>query len=123
MIRRHRFAVLLAVVALALGACSRNDAKESDVVNAMTDAKLTQTQAKCIGNGIDDAFSDDQKLYNQVASASSVDDLPEGTEGTIQDVLDDCLGETPDSSDDSTTTTEAGAGGGADTTATTASGG
>jgi hypothetical protein len=116
--RRHRFAVLLVVLALALGACGRNDAKESDVVNAMTDAKLTQKQADCIGKGINDLFGDDQKLYNKVAAASSIEDLPEGTEPKIQGVLDDCLGETADSSGDSTTTTEAGAG----TTTTTAPG-
>jgi hypothetical protein len=119
MIRRHRFAVLLAVVVLALGACSRNDAKESDVVNAMTDANLTDKQADCIGKGINDAFSDDQKLYNKVASAANIEDLPEGTEPKIQKVLDDCLDETPDSSD----TTAAGAGDATSTTATTAAGG
>jgi hypothetical protein len=121
MIRRHRFAVLLVVLALALGACSRNDAKESDVVNAMTDAGLTDDQADCIGKGIDDAFGDDQKLYNQVASATDVSDLPDGTEDTIQGVLDDCLGENPDSSGGSTSTTEAGDA--TSTTATTTSGG
>ena len=119
MIRRHRFAVLLAVLVLTLGACGRNDAKESDVVNAMTDAKLTDKQASCIGKGINDAFGDDQKLYNKVAAAANIEDLPDGTEATIQKVLDDCLGETPDSTGDSTGTTEAGAG----TTTTTAAGG
>jgi hypothetical protein len=121
MIRRHRFAVLLAVLALTLGACSRNDAKESDVVNAMTDARLTDKQAECIGKGINDAFSDDQKLYNQVAAAASIDDLPKGTEDTIQGVLDDCLGETPDTGD-STSTTEAGTADDTSTTDTTAGG-
>ncbi len=119
MIRRHRFAVLLAVLALALGACGRNDAKQSDVVNAMTDANLTDKQADCIGKGINDAFSSDQKLYNKVAAATDIKDLPDGTETKIQKVLDDCLGPA-DGTGDSTSTTEAGTG---DATSTTAAGG
>jgi hypothetical protein len=121
MIRRHRFAVLLAVPVLALGACSQNDAKESDVVSAMTDANLTDDQANCIGAGINDAFSDDQDLYNKVAGAADIEDLPEGTEDTIQGVLDECLGETPDDTGDSTSSTSEGDA--TSTTATTASSG
>jgi hypothetical protein len=125
MIRRHRLTALASVLALALalGACSQNDAKESDVVNAMTDANLNEEQADCIGEGINDAFSDNQDLYNDVAGAADIEDLPEGTESTIQEVLDECLGETPTSEGDTTSTTTAGADAGDTTTTTAASGG
>ena len=119
LIRRHRFVALLAVVALACSACANRNAKESDVVNAMTDAKLNKTQANCIGKGIDKAFGDDQKLFNQVAAASKVSDLPAGTEPKIQQVLDDCLGaqnRTTTTQSGDTTTTSGG------TTTTTAGG-
>jgi hypothetical protein len=118
MIRRHRLLVLIAVVALAVTGCSRNDAKESDVVNAMHDAGLSDAQSTCIGNGLDAAFGDDQDLFNKVASATSVDDLPDGTEKQITAVLDDCLKEGGSSS----SSTSEGGDGGSTTTATTESG-
>ncbi len=103
MTSRLRFAALAAVAALAFSACSKNDAKESDVVNAMTDAGLDDEQAKCIGQGIDEAFGDDQELYNEVAAAVDTNDFPEGTQDTIEGILDDCM--------------SGGAGGTSDTTA------
>jgi hypothetical protein len=119
MIRRHRrLLALTAVVVLAVTGCSRNDAKESDVVNAMHDAGLTDEQSTCIGNGLDAAFGDDQDLFNKVASASSVDDLPDGTEKQITTVLDDCLQEGGSTS----SSTSEGGDGGSSTTATTESG-
>jgi len=113
MTRRLRFAALAAVAALAFGACSNNDAKESDVVSAMEDAGLDDAQAECIGQGIDEAFGDDQDLYNDVASAIDTDDFPEGTEDQINDVLDECLGE----GDDTSSTTAADEAESSDTTA------
>ena len=101
MTRRLRFAELAAAVALALSACANNDAKESDVVNAMEDAGLDTEQAECIGAGVDDAFGDDQDLYNDVASAIDTEAFPEGTEDQINDILDECLGD----GDDTTSTT------------------
>jgi hypothetical protein len=93
MTRRLRFAALAAVAALAFAGCANNDAKRSDVVNAMLDAGLDPEQAECIGDGIDAAYSDDQALYNDVAAAMDTDDFPEGTEDEINDVLSECLGE------------------------------
>lgn len=111
MTRRLRFAALAAVAALAFSACSNNDAKESDVVNAMTDAGLDDEQAECIGQGIDDAFGDDQDLYNDVAAAVDTDEFPEGTQETIEGILDECLGddasESTGAEDDTTETTTA----------------
>ena len=93
MTRPVRSVALAAVAVLAFSACASNDAKRSDVVNAMLDAGLDQEQADCIGDGIDEAFGDDQDLYNDVAAAVDTDEFPEGTEDQINAVLDDCLGE------------------------------
>jgi hypothetical protein len=122
MTRRLRFAALAAVVALAVSACANNDAKESDVVNAMEDAGLDADQAECVGAGMADEFGDDQDLFNDIASAVDTDEFPEGDEadypdGTrpvIEDILAECIeGEAPasdadagDEGDDATSTTE-----------------
>lgn len=114
MIRRPRIAALAAVAALAVAGCANNDAKESDVVDAMLDAGLSQDEADCIGNGIDDAFGNDQDLYNDVAAASDPEELAElpGDAGEqVNTVLDDCLGGSAAGSADD---------GGAETTETTA---
>lgn len=116
MTRRSRFAALVAVVALAAAGCSNNDAKESDVVGAMEDAGLSTDQAECVGAAMQDEFGGDQDLFNDVASANDIDDLPEGTESTITSILDDCVAgegsgsgstDTTEAGDDSTSTTEA----------------
>jgi hypothetical protein len=111
MTRRSRFAALVAVVALAAAGCSNNDAKESDVVGAMEDAGLSTDQAECVGAAMQDEFGGDQDLFNEVASAENIDDLPEGTESTITSILDDCVAgegstDTTEAGDDSTSTTE-----------------
>jgi hypothetical protein len=127
MTRRSRIAALIAVVALAAAAgCSNNDANEGDVVSAMEDAGLTTDQAECVGARMQDEFGNNQDLFNDVAGASDIDELPEDTEPTIRTILDDCLAgegvdDTTDTTeaggDESTDTTEAG-----DTTTTTAAG-
>jgi len=118
MTRRSRIAALVAVVALAAAGCSNNDAKESDVVGAMEDAGLTTEQSRCIGERMQDEFGDDQDLYNEVASADNVDDLPDDTEPAIRTILDDCLADEGSGDDTETTdTTVAG-----DATTTTAAG-
>ena len=121
MTRRLRLAALAAVAALAITGCASNDAKRSDVVNAMTDAGLDQEQADCIGDGIDAEFSDDQDLYNDVASAIDTEDFPEGTEDEITRVLDECLDGDGTSAGGDTTDTTAAEGSG-DTTETTTGG-
>jgi hypothetical protein len=116
MLRRHRrFAALVAIVALTLSACSRNDAKRSDVVDAMTDAKLSQEQANCVGDGFEKEFGDNQDLFNKVAAATDPEDLPDDTESTVKSILDQCVGG-GSSSSGSTDTTAAGG----DATTTTA---
>ena len=125
MTRRSRFAALAAVAALAVAGCANNDAKRSDIVNAMTDADLDDAQADCIADGIYDEYGDDQDTLNDIASASEPSDFPGDSQEVIDGVLDDCLGSSPSSggSSDSTDTTEAGETGTDETTTTTAAGG
>lgn len=118
MTRRTRFAALVAIAALALGACTSNDAKRSDVVDAMLDAGLDEPEAECVGDGFEEAFGDDQELFNDVAAATDTDDFPGGTEDTIRGILDQCVD--GEGSGDTTTT---GTGETGDTTTTTAAGG
>lgn len=119
MTRRTRFAALVAIAALALGACTSNDAKRSDVVDAMLDAGLDETQAECVGDGFEEAFGNDQTLFNEVAAAANTDDFPDGTEDTIREILDRCV----DGEGSGGTTTTAGSGETGETTTTTAAGG
>lgn len=91
MIRRLRFVALTAAVALTLSACADNDAKESDVVNAMQDAGLPTDQAECIGAAVDDAFGDDQGLYNDIAATAEPDELPPAAQEELEAILDDCI--------------------------------
>lgn len=119
MTRRTRFAALVAIAALALGACTSNDAKRSDVVDAMLDAGLDETQAECVGDGFEEAFGNDQKLFNEVAAAANTDDFPDGTEDTIREILDQCV----DGEGSGGTTTTTGSGETGETTTTTAAGG
>jgi hypothetical protein len=113
MIRRPRIAALAAaaVVALAVTGCANNDAKESDVVDAMLDAGLSQDEAECIGTRIDDAFGDNQDLYNDVASAADGDELaelPDDAGQQVDGILADCLGSgSGEGAGDTTDTTEA----------------
>lgn len=91
MTRRLRFVALTAAVALTLSACADNDAKESDVVNAMQDAGLPTDQAECIGAAVDDAFGDDQGLYNDIAGTAEPDEFPPAAQEEIDGILDDCI--------------------------------
>jgi hypothetical protein len=91
MIRRLRFVALTAAVALTFSACADNDAKESDVVNAMQDAGLPTDQAECIGAAVDDAFGDDQSLYNDIAGTADPAEFPPAAQDELEAILDDCI--------------------------------
>jgi hypothetical protein len=120
MIRRHRVLALAVLAGLTLSACASNDAKRSDVVDAMTDAGLDQEQADCVGDAFEEEFGNDQDLFNDVAGASEPEDLPGDTEQTVKSVLDDCVGDSDagdEGSSDSTDTTES-----SESTTTTAEG-
>ncbi|HEX6425809.1 MAG TPA: hypothetical protein VFZ79_20125 [Acidimicrobiales bacterium] len=115
MTRRSRFVAITLVAVFGLAACANNDAKESDVVNAMRDAGLDPEQAECIGAGFEDAFGDDQELFNEVAGAAGPDDLPGETGDTVEAIFEDCGLEPVDGGGD-TDTTDADDGADADTT-------
>ena len=117
MTRRRPLFALAAILVLTLSACGRNDAKESDVVSAMTDAGLTQKQAECVGKGFQQEFGDHQDTFNKVARATSPDDFPEGTEEPIRQILDQCVNGSGSGSDSTDTTSTTGAD---ETTSTTA---
>jgi hypothetical protein len=88
----------------------------------MTDVGLSPEQARCVGNGLTDEL--DQGQLNDLASATSPDDYPEGTTETVDSVLEECVGESSsttegtgsDSSDTSDTTAESDASATTDTT-------
>jgi hypothetical protein len=105
MTRRQRIAALAAIAALTVAACTNNDAKRSDVVDAMTDAGLSDDQAECVGDGIDEAFGNNQDVYNDLAAASDPEEFPEGTEETVRSVLDACV-DGSGSGDETSETTE-----------------
>jgi len=118
MTRRSRFVAITLVAVLGLAACANNDAKESDVVNAMRDAGLNQDDAACVGAGFEEAFGDDQELFNEVAGAAEPEDLPGDSRETVEAIFEDCgIGDTgtadADAADDAdagtTETTEDGA--------------
>jgi hypothetical protein len=103
---RRIAAALIAVLALSLAACASNDAKRSDVVSAMTDAGLSDEQAECIGDGFDDAFTQDE--LNEIGGASELDELDDELRAEVDAVLEKCVGGSGDggeTQDGSTTET------------------
>jgi hypothetical protein len=118
MFRRLRLAGLPIAAALLLAGCPSNDAKASDVVNAMEDAGLDEDEATCIGEGFDAEFGDDQDLFNDLAAADDPEDFPEGTEEAVTSIIEECTSESAagdgdggegdggDAESDATTTTE-----------------
>jgi hypothetical protein len=90
--RRRHIATLAAGAALALGlaGCTNNDAKRSDVVDAMTDSGLDDEQATCIGDAFEEEF--DQDTLNDLASADAPEDFPSGTSDRVNEILADCTG-------------------------------
>ena len=111
MTRPRRLAVLAAIVAIALPACSSQDAKVSDLVDAMEDAGLSRSQADCVGDGFEDAdFSQEQ--LNDIAKAEKPEDYPGDTGDQIRQILETCTSESSSSSTtestESTTSTTGG---------------
>jgi hypothetical protein len=86
----RRIAALVAVTALGLSACSSNDADAGDIEEAMLDAGLSQDEASCMAQQLDDEL--DQGQLNDLAAASAPDEFPEGLEDTVADAVDECVG-------------------------------
>jgi hypothetical protein len=89
MFRRRRFAALAAIAALSLAACANGDAKRSEVVDAMTDAGLSEEQAECVGDRFEAEF--DQEQMNELGGADQPDQYPRGTEDQVEAILDECI--------------------------------
>jgi hypothetical protein len=83
--------IVVALAALAVSGCSSNDAKRSDVVDAMTDAGLSREEAACVGDAFEDEFNQDQ--LNDLGAASSPEDFPADTRDTVDSILSDCVDE------------------------------
>jgi hypothetical protein len=109
MTRPRRLAILAALAALALPACTSQDADVSDLVEALEDADLDSDQARCVGNRFEDEFSQEQ--LNEIRDAETPEDYPGDTGDQIRSILEECTGESTTTSTteaDATTTTTAG---------------
>ena len=118
----RRIVAIVALAVLALSACSSNDAKESDIRDAMTDAGLSDTDADCVASEMMSEF--DQGQLNDIASATDPDDFPEGRPRPIDSILDNCVegagGDTSDTTGTDASDTTDDTGDSSETTATTA---
>jgi hypothetical protein len=104
MTRPRRLAVLAAIVAIALPACSSQDAEVNDVVEAMEDAGLSQSEADCVGDGFEAAdFTQDD--LNEIAEAETPEDYPGDTGDQIREILETCANESSSSTTESDSTT------------------
>jgi hypothetical protein len=120
MSRTGRYATVTALAALVLGACASNDADRGDVVDALTEAGVPDSQAECAGDRFEEQFNQDQ--LNDIAEADEPDNIPEGLWTEVEAILSECIGgeEPADEGTDTTESTESGES--TETTDTTASG-
>jgi hypothetical protein len=116
----RRIVAIVALAALAFTACSNNDAKESDIRDAMTDVGLPDSQADCVSSQLFDEL--DQDELNDLASATDPDDFDEETSQTVDSVLNECVIEADTSDSTDTTGTDGTESDGGDTTETTGDG-
>jgi hypothetical protein len=113
----RRIVAIVALAALAFTACSSNDAKESDIRDAMTDVGLPGNQADCVASKLVDEL--DQDELNDLASATDPDEFDEQTSQTVDSVLNECVVDADTSDTTGTDSTESDGG---DTTDTTGDG-
>jgi hypothetical protein len=97
----RRIAALVAVTALAVSACSSNDADREDVEEAMRDVGLPDDQASCIAERLDEELDQDQ--LNDLAGAADPDEFTEEGADAVTAAVDECV----DGSTESSDTTEA----------------
>jgi hypothetical protein len=89
MTRRRRIAVLAAVTALALSACTNQDADINDVRDALEEADISREQVRDCTNAFDDAgFSQDE--LNDIQNADTLDDLEGDLGDQVRTLLEDC---------------------------------
>jgi hypothetical protein len=122
-IRTGRNATLIAVAALLLGACTSSDADRGDVVDALVEAGVPESQAEDCGDRFtqgEDRFTQDE--LNDIASADDPGDVSEALWQRVESILSECISgeggettESTESTDGETTETT-----GEETTTTTA---
>ena len=110
-------AASLLAAALALGACSQQNASASDVEDVLIDAGATKDQAKCTSTKIADKLDQDQ--LNDLAKSDTAKDIPNSIEEIITPILDECLSEGGGSTDETTSTTAEGDSSSTESTTTT----
>ena len=102
----RRIAALVAVTALAVSACSSNDADREDVEEAMRDVGLPDDQASCIAERLDEELDQDQ--LNDLAGAADPDEFTEEGADAVTAAVDECVDGSTESSDTAEATGEGG---------------
>ena len=102
----RRIAALVAVTALAVSACSSNDADREDVEEAMRDVGLPDDQASCIAERLDEELDQDQ--LNDLAGAADPDEFTEEGADAVTAAVDECVDGSTESSDTTEATGEGG---------------
>ncbi len=88
-----RFATTIAALTLVMGmsGCTPADADKADLVKALKEDGVSDTEAKCIADALfDDKYADDQKTLNEIASAEDESDLPKEVRDAIDDAIAAC---------------------------------
>jgi hypothetical protein len=85
----RRIAAIVAVTALAMSACSSNDADREDIEEAMRDAGLPDEQAGCIAERLDEELDQDQ--LNDLAGAADPDEFSEDGADAVSAAVDECV--------------------------------
>jgi hypothetical protein len=93
----RRIAAIVAVTALAMSACSSNDADREDIEEAMRDAGLPDEQAGCIAERLDEELDQDQ--LNDLAGAADPDEFSEDGADAVSAAVDECVDGSTESSD------------------------
>jgi hypothetical protein len=106
MSRTRRYATVTALAAALLGACANNDADRGDVVDALTEAGVPESQARCAGRGFEDEFNQDE--LNEIAEADQPDQIDQDLRERSNAILQECLtgdpGDTGGSGDETEST-------------------
>jgi hypothetical protein len=123
MSRTGRYATVTALAALVLGACASNDADRGDVVDALTEAGVPDSQAECAGDRFEEQFTQDE--LNDIADIESTEDIPNDQEelwAEVDTILSECIGGEEPADEGTETTESTESGDSTETTDTTASG-
>jgi hypothetical protein len=91
MTRRRRIAVLAAVAALSMSACTNQDSDIDDVRDALDETEgLSREQVSACTDGFEAAdFSQDE--LNEIANADELSELPNDLGDEVNTILEDCI--------------------------------